>query len=79
MPMTDWVRILAMRPELNTTVIDRTGLTGNFDFMIGNPGSPEPMGPIKPLLESQLGLSLREAEGPVEILVIEQIDHPTEN
>jgi hypothetical protein len=25
-------------------------LTGNFDFMIG--GVPEPMGPIKPLLES---------------------------
>jgi len=79
MPMTDLVRILAMRPELNTTVIDRTGLTGNFDFMIGNPGSPDPMGPLKPLLESQLGLTLRAAEGPVEILVIEQIDHPTDN
>jgi len=77
MPMTDLVRIIGMRPEVNTTVIDRTGLTGNFDFMIG--GSPEPMGPIKGLLESQLGLTLRAAEGPVEILVIEQIDHPTEN
>jgi uncharacterized protein (TIGR03435 family) len=77
MPMTDLVRIIGMRPEVNTTVIDRTGLTGNFDFTIG--GSPEPMGPIKPLLESQLGLTLRAAEGPVEILVIEQIDHPTEN
>ena len=77
MPMTDLVRIIGMRPEINTTVIDRTGLTGNFDFRIG--GAPEPMGPIKPLLESQLGLTLRAAEGPVEILVIEQIDHPTEN
>jgi uncharacterized protein (TIGR03435 family) len=37
------------------------------------------MGPIKPLLESQLGLTLRAVEGPVEILVIEQVDHPTEN
>jgi len=37
------------------------------------------MGPIKPLLESQLGLTLRATEGPVEILVIEQIDHPTDN
>jgi uncharacterized protein (TIGR03435 family) len=78
MPMTDWVRILAMRPELNTTVIDRTGLTGGFDIMIGEPGLPT-MGPIKPLLESQLGLTLREAEGPVEILVIERVDRPTEN
>ncbi len=79
MPMTDLVRILSLRPELNTTVIDRTGLTGNFDFMIGDPASPEPMGPLKPLLESQLGLTLRAAEGPVEILVIDHIDHPTEN
>jgi len=77
MPMTDLVRIIGMRPEVNTTVIDRTGLTGNFDFTIG--GLPEPMGPIKPLLESQLGLTLRQAEGPVEILVIERIDHPSEN
>ena len=79
MPMSDLVRILAMRPELNTTVIDRTGLTGNYDFMIGDPRSPEPMGPLKPLLESQLGLTLRPAEGPVEILVIENVERPTEN
>jgi len=77
MPMTDLVRIIGMRPEINRTVVDRTGLTGNFDFRIG--GAPEPMGPIKALLESQLGLTLRPVEGPVEILVIEQIDHPTEN
>ena len=29
--------------------------------------------------QSQLGLTLRPAEGPVDILVIESIDHPTEN
>jgi len=34
------------------------------------------MGPIKPLLESQLGLTLRAAEGPVEILVIERSTTP---
>ena len=79
MPMTDVARILGMRPELNATVIDRTGLTGNYDFTIGDPTSPNPMGPLKPLLEEQLGLTLREAEGPVEVLVIEHIDHPTEN
>jgi uncharacterized protein (TIGR03435 family) len=77
MSMTDWARILSMRPELNTTVIDRTGLTGTFDIRIG--GTSATMGPIKPLLEEQLGLTLREAEGPVEILVIQHIDRPTEN
>jgi uncharacterized protein (TIGR03435 family) len=79
MPMSDWARILSMRPELNTTVIDRTGLTGNYDITIGDPASGNPMGPIKGLLESQLGLTLREAVGPVEVVVIEHIDRPTEN
>jgi uncharacterized protein (TIGR03435 family) len=79
MPMSDWARILSMRPELNTTVIDRTGLTGNYDITIGDPASGNPMGPIKGLLESQLGLTLREAIGPVEVVVIEHIDHPTDN
>jgi uncharacterized protein (TIGR03435 family) len=34
---------------------------------------------IKLLLEAQHGLTLRDAEAPVEILVIEQIDRPTAN
>jgi uncharacterized protein (TIGR03435 family) len=34
---------------------------------------------LKPLLESQLGLTLREAEAPVEILMIESVERPTEN
>jgi uncharacterized protein (TIGR03435 family) len=83
MSMADWVRILSLRPQLNRTVIDRTNLTGGFDILLQYP-DPEPgaanlLPAIKPLLESQLGLTLREAEAPVEVLVIEHIDHPTEN
>jgi uncharacterized protein (TIGR03435 family) len=33
----------------------------------------------QPLFESQLRLRLRDAEAPVEILVVEHVDHPTEN
>ena len=84
MPMSDFVRLLALRPQINRTVIDRTGLTGGYDinlrfFEPGDPGAGNLLPAIKPLLESQFGLTLRDAEGPVEILVIEQIDHPTEN
>jgi uncharacterized protein (TIGR03435 family) len=84
MPMSDFVRLLALRPQLNRTVIDRTGLTGGFDITLrffepGDPGAGNLLPAIKPLLESQFGLTLRDAEGPVEILVIEHIDHPTEN
>lgn len=84
MPMSDFVRLLALRPQINRTVIDRTGLTGGYDinlrfFEPGDPGAGSLLPAIKPLLESQFGLTLRDAEGPVEILVIEQIEHPTEN
>jgi len=82
--MSDWVKILALRPQLDRTVIDRTGLTSNYDFELRNdaamqPGAPILLPPIKPMLESQMGLTLRDAEGDVEILVIDSIDHPTEN
>ena len=84
MPMTDFVRLLALRPQLNRTVIDRTGLTGGFDISLrffepGDPGAGNLLPAIKPLLESQMGLTLREAEGPVEILVIENVERPTPN
>jgi uncharacterized protein (TIGR03435 family) len=89
MTMADWVRILSMRPQLNRTVVDRTGLTGGFDITLTyfDPGDPvslrdlgsNPLPAIKPLLEEQHGLTLREAEGPVEIIVIENVERPSEN
>jgi uncharacterized protein (TIGR03435 family) len=82
MPMSDWARIMGLRPQLNRTVIDRTGLTGGFDIQLiypQDPGTANLLPAIKPLLEAQLGLTLRDAEGPVEIIVIETIDHPTAN
>lgn len=84
MPMSDFVRLLALRPQINRTVVDRTGLTGGYDinlrfFEPGDPGAGNLLPAIKPLLESQFGLTLRDAEGPVEILVIERIEHPTDN
>ena len=65
-----------------STVIDRTSLSGRFDISIRadpDPNAAYVMPPLKPLLESQLGLTLRDAEALVELLVIEHIDHPTEN
>jgi uncharacterized protein (TIGR03435 family) len=85
MTMADWVRILALTPQLNRTVIDRTGLAGGFNITMkdpeaGRPGFvPDLLPPIKPALESQLGLTLRDARAPVEILVIESVERPTEN
>ena len=82
MTLSDFVRILQVRPQINRTVIDRTGLTGRFDITIRADSGASAAGllpPLQPWIESQLGLTLRDAEAPVEILVIEHIDRPTEN
>ena len=83
MTMADWARILSLAPQVNKTVVDRTGLTGGFDIMIKGDGPPpgptELLPPIKPALENQLGLTLRDGRAPVEIVVIDSVDRPTEN
>jgi bla regulator protein blaR1 len=74
-------------------VIDRTGLTGNWDLEVNYtpdrsqlppgvelPSSIDPNGPsLFTALEEQLGLKLRPARGPVEVLVIDSVQQPTPN
>jgi uncharacterized protein (TIGR03435 family) len=78
--------------QLGRPVLDRTGLIGNYDFMLhftpfpmdGSPddvaapsGSPYPY--IFAALQEQLGLKLEPAKGPVETIVIDHIERPSEN
>ena len=74
-------------------VIDRTGLTGNWDLEVKYtpdrsqlppgvelPPSIDLNGPsLFTALEEQLGLKLRPARGPVEVLVIDSVQQPTPN
>jgi uncharacterized protein (TIGR03435 family) len=77
-------------------VLDRTGLTGNWEFMLtfappqGGPPpgaqlppgipAPDPDAPsIFTALQEQLGLKLESTKGPVDVTVIDGIDHPTED
>jgi uncharacterized protein (TIGR03435 family) len=77
---------------LNRTVIDKTGLTGMFDFHLEfapddtTPGitassdGSDPLGPsIFAALQEQLGLKLEAGKGPVELLVIDHVQKPSEN
>jgi len=85
---------------LSRPVIDRTGLTGKYDFElkwtpdagqeIGPPGGlppgvvppppPDPNGPtIFTALQEQLGLRLESAKGPMEMIVVDRVEKPSEN
>src|SRR5688572_23886433 len=68
----------------NQMVLDRTGLTGTFDFELRwtpdatRANAPESDAPsIFTAIQEQLGLKLESQRGPVEFLVIDRIEQPT--
>lgn len=79
---------------LGRTVVDKTGLQGNFAFTLEwTPDASQPMGVLGPspavpddsgpsiftALQEQLGLKLEPQKGPVEIFVIDHVEKPSEN
>ena len=70
---------------LDRTVIDRTGLTGRYDFRLqwtaDNVASGAADAPPNLLtaIQEQLGLRLQAAKGPVKTLVIDRLEKPSEN
>jgi uncharacterized protein (TIGR03435 family) len=77
---------------LDRPVIDKTGLTGMFNFRLEfapdqstprfpMPGAGEPAGggSIFTAVQEQLGLKLEAGKGPGEFLVIDRAERPTEN
>ena len=85
---------------VNRTVVDKTGLAGNFDIDLTftpdqparAPGAPpdqpirangvdiDPNGPsLFTALQEQLGLKLDSQKGPVDVVVIDSVEHPTED
>ena len=64
-------------------VVDQTGLSGLYDFTLQwapDPGDPFPQAaPFHDALKSQLGLELKPSRAPIDILVIDHVDHPSPN
>lgn len=80
--------------QLGQLVQDETGLTGKYDFTLkwtpderGGPGglrpddvAPDSSGPsIFTAIHEQLGLKLESRKAPVEVLVIDHVERPSEN
>ena len=64
----------ALSEELDRPVIDKTGFTGAIDVQLK--WTPES---IFTAVQEQLGLRLESQKGPVEMLIVEHIEKPTEN
>jgi len=89
--MTQLAANLSVR--LERMVFDKTGLAGRFAFNLAwtpdripteapPPGIPpiDPNGPsLFTALQEQLGLKLQPARGPVDVLVIDRVERPTED
>ena len=92
LPLSQLATLLA--PSVQRVVVDRTGLSGNFDFDLtwtpdqipqgpppaGAPGLPpiDPNGPsILTAVQEQLGLKLDSTRGPVDVLVVDNVEPPT--
>ena len=80
-PISDLVRMLI--GPVGAPVIDRTGLKGRYDFDLKfaslEASGDEPLPSIFAVVQEQLGLKLEAIKGPVEVLVIDRAEKPTEN
>jgi len=74
--------------NLDKPVVDRTGLSGNFDFVMefspevppGAQFQSDPTGPtFLEALKEQLGLKLENQTGPISSIVVDHIEQPTQN
>lgn len=75
-----------LRANTGRMVIDKTGLTGRYDFELhwtpeNTPAdSPDYNGPsIFTALQEQLGLKLEPARAPLDTIVIDHVEQPSEN
>ena len=76
--------------QLGTVVVDKTGLTGNYDFSLNwtsdasgggtfnAPVSDASASSLLAAIQEQLGLKLEPQKGPMQVLVIDHAEKPAE-
>lgn len=78
--------------RLGRPVVDQTGLTGRFDFALqwtpesGGPAQSGADAPLDPqgttfleALKDQLGMKLKSTKAPLNVLVVDRVERPSEN
>jgi uncharacterized protein (TIGR03435 family) len=84
---------MLQRAVIDRAVVDKTGLAAKYDFDLEWTRDESQFGGKIPLakvdippkldlfaaMQEQLGLRLQSARGPVEVLVIDRVERPTEN
>jgi len=87
--MENFARSLSRnRGDIGELVVDKTGLTGGFNFelewmpdrletKLDAPSAPRPS--IFTALQEQLGLRLESAQVPIQAIVIDRAERPAEN
>ena len=79
-PLTALVELLSR--EFQMPISDRTGLQGNFDFKLewsieGDKNDIESA--LFAALQSQLGLKLESRKMPIDLIVVDKAERPSEN
>ena len=84
--MPDLMALLS--PDVDRIIVDRTGFNEKFSFQLDFASSAlsadvnldtRPAPSMFEALKEQLGMELRSARGPVEVLVIAHVERPSEN
>jgi bla regulator protein BlaR1 len=84
--MDDLARFLAN--QTHNPVVDKTGLAGKYDLQLKwrreeqsaqSGATDDPLPTLYTAIQEQLGLKLESGKGPVNVLVIDHIEEPTEN
>jgi uncharacterized protein (TIGR03435 family) len=82
--IAEFAHFLSQMNLVGRTVVDKTGVAGNYDIDLkwtpdDQQGTPDAGPTLITALEEQLGLKLVPAKGPVDALVIDHVERPTEN